>query len=165
MKIKIAGLVNDSIVDGPGLRFAVFMQGCPHHCPGCHNPETHDPDRGKLKDTQEIIERIQKNPLLDGVTFTGGEPFMQPLPLKEMVLKVKEMGLDVVIYTGYTYEYLMMNPLFKEILSQADYLIDGPFLIDQRSLSLVFKGSKNQRTIDLRKSDIEHIVEADLSKY
>ena len=110
MKIKIAGLVNDSIVDGPGLRFSVFMQGCLHNCLGCHNPETHDPEKGKWQDTEEILNKIKQNPLLDGVTFTGGEPFMQPIPLNEMVTEVKKMGLDVIIYSGYTYEKLMKNP-------------------------------------------------------
>ena len=107
MKIRIAGTVNDSIVDGPGLRFTVFTQGCPQRCIGCHNPETHDLDGGFVVDTAEIIEQMKKNPLLDGVTLSGGEPFLQPTQCIEIAQAAKGMGLTVWCYTGFKYEDLI----------------------------------------------------------
>lgn len=156
MEIRIAGTVNDSIVDGPGIRFTVFVQGCPHHCEGCHNPQTHDFNGGKLTDTEELFQQIQKNPLLKGVTFSGGEPFCQAAALTELAKKIHHLGLNVITYTGYTLEYLYAerdtHPEWKSLLEQTDYLIDGPFVLAQRSLLLSFRGSKNQRIISIRES-------------
>ena len=109
MKIRIAGTVNDSIVDGPGLRFTVFTQGCPHHCPGCHNPATHDPMGGHDAQTEEIIDRMKKNPLLSGVTLSGGEPLMQPMPCLEIARAAHAAHLNVWIYTGYVWEALLQE--------------------------------------------------------
>ena len=95
MNISIAGLVNDSIVDGPGFRFAVFTQGCPHDCPGCHNPQTHDFAGGQDADTDDIIAQFRKNPLLDGITLTGGDPFCQPEPCAALARAAHESGLNV----------------------------------------------------------------------
>ena len=106
MTVRIAGIVRESIVDGPGIRFVVFTQGCPHHCPGCHNPESHDPKSGYDCEIDKIMTEIEKDPLLKGVTFSGGEPFMQPEPLAELAQKVKEHGLDLFIYTGFLFEDL-----------------------------------------------------------
>ena len=92
MKIRIAGTVNDSIVDGPGLRFAVFTQGCPHHCPGCQNPETHDPNGGHEEDTDALIARMKKNPLLSGLTLTGGDPLEQSAPCLALARAAKKYG-------------------------------------------------------------------------
>lgn len=152
MKIRIAGLVNDSIVDGPGLRFTIFAQGCVHRCPGCHNPQTHDFCGGTLADTDEIIAHIRKNPLLDGVTFSGGEPFNQPLRFVEIAKAVHEMGLDIWCYTGYTFEELNEGLKFKkrrELLLHVDTLVDGRFEIDKKTLECPFRGSSNQRIIDV----------------
>ena len=152
--IRIAGLVGDSIVDGPGLRFAVFVQGCPHNCAGCHNPHTHDPQGGRLEQTQNVIEQISKNPLLDGVTLTGGEPFLQAKELTPIAKYAKENGLDVLIYTGYLWEELAADndPDCLELLACADILIDGRFVLEKRRLSMPYRGSENQRIINVRKS-------------
>jgi len=154
MKIRIAGTVNDSIVDGPGLRFSVFTQGCPHHCPGCHNPETHDPMGGREADTEEIIAKMKKNPLLSGLTLSGGDPMMQPAACAEIAKAAHASGLSVWTYTGYTWEKLMeeKDPDRMELLRQSDVLVDGPFILAQRSLELDFCGSKNQRLIDVAAS-------------
>ena len=105
----MAGVVSESIVDGPGIRFTLFVQGCPHKCEGCHNPQTHDFSGGKDDDTDAILERILENPLLDGVTFSGGEPFCQAKPLADLAMKIKAAGLDVISYSGYTIEYLIKH--------------------------------------------------------
>lgn len=107
MQIKIAGLVPESIVDGPGIRFTVFTQGCPHHCPGCHNPQTHDFAGGEWKDTDEIIAQFQQNPLLKGITLSGGDPFVQPAACAELARAAHKAGKDVITYTGYTFEQLL----------------------------------------------------------
>ena len=150
MEIRIFGTVNDSIVDGQGLRYTVFTQGCPHGCPGCHNPESHDFEGGKVVDTQDIIDQIKKNPLLDGVTLSGGEPFCQPEACLEIARAVHGMGLNVWAYSGYTYEQLKEKA--PELLNEVDVLVDGPFILAQRSLELKFKGSRNQRLIDVKRS-------------
>lgn len=156
MKIKLSGLVADSIVDGPGFRFTIFTQGCPHHCPGCHNPQTHDFEGGRYAGCDKIIEKIQQNKLTTGVTFSGGEPFCQPEPCAYMAKKLKALGYHLMCYTGYTFEQLtemsQKDENIKEFLSQLDIIIDGRFILEQRSLELRFKGSKNQRTIDVKES-------------
>jgi anaerobic ribonucleoside-triphosphate reductase activating protein len=156
MKIKIAGTANDSIVDGPGIRFTIFTQGCPHHCEGCHNPGTHDFDGGRYEETAELIRKIKENPLLDGVTFSGGEPFCQAYPLVEIAKAAKSLGLDIVTYTGYTFEYLVDNADgengFSELLSVTDILIDGRYIEEQRCLDVPFRGSLNQRILDCQRS-------------
>ncbi|MGN0605652.1 MAG: anaerobic ribonucleoside-triphosphate reductase activating protein [Oscillospiraceae bacterium] len=156
MELRISGTANDSIVDGPGLRFTVFTQGCPHNCKGCHNPQTHDFSGGNIVDTQSIIDTIIKNPLLDGVTFSGGEPFCQCESLAEMGKILKQKGYNIIAYTGYTFEYLIKNAdnknHFMELLEVCDYIVDGRFEEDKKSYLLKFKGSSNQRIIDCRKS-------------
>ncbi len=151
MKLRIAGTVNDSIVDGDGYRFAIFTQGCPHHCFGCHNPETWDPAGGKEVDTEELLEKIRVNPLLEGVTFSGGEPFAQPGPLAHLAREAHEMGLDVWSYTGYVLDELtaMGDPEVDGLLNELDVLVDGPFVMAGRDLTLRFRGSRNQRVIDM----------------
>ncbi len=154
--LRIAGLVNDSIVDGPGIRFTVFVQGCPHACEGCHNPQTWDFEAGRDATLDEIVERIRHNPLLDGVTFSGGEPFCQAKPLAELGKRIKDMGLGLITYTGYVYEYLLSHANeengYMELLKVTDILIDGPFVLSKKSLELDFRGSSNQRIIDVRQS-------------
>ncbi len=156
MKIKLAGLVADSIVDGPGFRFTVFTQGCPHHCEGCHNPQTHDFEGGRYADCDKIIEKIKQNKLTAGVTFSGGEPFCQPEPCAYLAKHLKEAGYHLMCFTGYTFEQLMemckKNNYVKDFLLLLDIIIDGKFILEQRSLELKYKGSRNQRTIDVQKS-------------
>lgn len=156
MKIRMAGVVSESIVDGPGIRFTLFVQGCPHKCEGCHNPQTHDFSGGKDDDTDAILERILENPLLDGVTFSGGEPFCQAKPLAYLARKIKSSGLDVICYSGYTIEYLIKNANdengYMELLREIDYLIDGPFVLSLKSYEAKFRGSTNQRIIDVKKT-------------
>ncbi len=154
MKIRIAGVVNDSIVDGPGLRFAVFTQGCPHHCPGCHHPENHDPAGGQEGDAGALIARMKKNPLLSGLTLTGGDPLEQCLPCREIAKAAHDMGLNVWAYTGYVWENLIgeRREDVMALLEEVDVLVDGPFVLAEKSLELDFCGSRNQRLIDVKAS-------------
>ena len=153
MRIKISGVVNDSIVDGAGFRLTVFTQGCHHNCPGCHNRQTHDPEGGFWSDTEDILNVAAENPLLDGITLSGGEPFCQPEALIPLAKAVKEMGKTVFAYTGYTLEQLLelakSRPAIKELLRLCDTLVDGPYVEALRDLDLEFRGSSNQRLIDL----------------
>jgi len=155
-EFRISGIVRESVVDGPGIRFVVFTQGCPHHCPGCHNPDTHPFDGGKLVPVSRILEEIRKNPLLKGVTLSGGEPFCQPGPLAELARAVHGDGLDVMTYSGYTFEQLCekakTEPDTAALLSECDVLVDGRFVEAEKSLLLKFRGSKNQRILDVVKS-------------
>ena len=155
MKIRIADIINDSIVDGPGLRLTVFVQGCPHKCRGCHNPGTHSLDGGKIMDTDEIAEIIKKNILLDGVTFSGGEPFLQSEALAKLAQDVKKMGLNVITYTGFLFEDLIKDKSKMPLLLASDYIIDGRFEQDKKSLELNFRGSSNQRIIDVKNKAIQ----------
>lgn len=155
MKLRIAGTVNDSIVDGTGIRFTIFTQGCPHNCKGCHNPQTHDFDGGELVDTDTLLEKIKSNPLLDGVTFSGGEPFCQAQTLAALGAEVKKLGMNVITYTGYTFEQLYKDRDkngWEELLAVTDYLIDGPFILEQKDWEIKFRGSSNQRYIDCQAS-------------
>ena len=154
MKFRIFGTAEDSIVDGPGIRNVVFVQGCPHHCEGCHNPESHDFQGGREADTAEIIAQMKGNPLLDGLTLSGGEPMCSPEACAELAAAAKASGLSVWCYTGYTWEFLMRegDPRRLELLRRLDVLVDGPFLLAERSLELKFCGSRNQRLIDVPKS-------------
>lgn len=154
MELTIAGVVKESIVDGPGIRYTVFTQGCPHHCPGCHNPQTWAFERGQPTTAQALFEDFQKDPILKGITFSGGEPFCQPEPLTELAKLVHGAGKDVTIFTGYTYEQLLekQDPAVDALLAQCDLLIDGPFVMAQRNLELRFRGSENQRLIDMKKT-------------
>lgn len=165
--IRISGIINDSIVDGPGIRLTIFTQGCPHHCEGCHNPQTHDFNGGEDVTIESLLEKVKSNPLLDGVTFSGGEPFCQAKQLYELGLEVKKAGMNVVTYTGYLYEYLTehadSNNYYSELLSVTDYLVDGSFVLSKRDILLKFKGSSNQRIIDVKKSLAEKkVAEAEL---
>ncbi|SHI16894.1 anaerobic ribonucleoside-triphosphate reductase activating protein [Sporobacter termitidis DSM 10068] len=152
--MRIAGLVQDSIVDGPGLRFAVFTQGCPHHCEGCHNPETHDPSGGSETPVADVIRQLLGNPLTDGVTLTGGEPFAQPGACAEIAGAARNAGLNVWAYSGYTFEELLASadPDIRRLLERVDVLVDGRFVLKERSLNLHWRGSRNQRIVDVPKS-------------
>ena len=154
MKLQISGIVKESIVDGKGIRTTVFTQGCPHHCPGCHNPQTHPFEGGSAMDSSEIFEEFRQNPILKGITFSGGEPFCQPAPLAELAKQVHSVNKDVTVYTGYTYEQLlaMDDPAIHALLAETDVLIDGPFIEAQKNLELLFRGSENQRVIDMKQT-------------
>lgn len=153
-KLRISGIVEESIVDGPGIRLTVFTQGCNHKCAGCHNPQTHDYKGGVEIQIDEILNKIKENPLLDGITISGGEPFDQGEPCAYLAKKVKEMGLNVVVYTGYNYEYLLSKEKYRELLLEADILVDGKFDIKKMDLTIPFKGSTNQRIIEVKKGVI-----------
>ena len=154
--IRLAGIVRESIVDGPGIRFTVFCQGCPHACEGCHNPETHDFAGGKDVSIARLLEEIDKDKLLAGVTFSGGEPFCQPEAFAELGRKVKERGLNITVFSGYTLEQLeemaVQKAEVRELLDLTDILIDGPFVKELRDLTLQFRGSSNQRVIDMNET-------------
>jgi anaerobic ribonucleoside-triphosphate reductase activating protein len=156
MELRIAGITRESVVDGPGMRLVIFTQGCPHHCAGCHNPETHDPAGGRLMDSTEIINLIERAHLIRGVTFSGGEPFLQAGVLAKVAATVRRYGLDIVTYTGFLFERLVEQAAIDAdifaLLTQTDILIDGPYKKDERDLRLAFRGSRNQRLIDVAKS-------------
>lgn len=150
MNIRIAGIVDDSIVDGPGFRLTVFVQGCPHHCEGCHNPETHDFSGGRIADIAEIIDQMNDNILLDGVTLSGGEPFCQCAPCAEIARAAHEASLNVWCYSGWTFEELLNGGDEKRmLLENIDVLVDGRFVLAQRTLEFKWRGSFNQRLIDV----------------
>ena len=151
--LNLSGLVSDSIVDGPGIRTTVFSQGCPHHCPGCHNPETWDFGCGTDMEVERLADIVQSNPLCRGVTFSGGEPFAQPEGFAKLAKLLKAKGYEVASYTGYTFEELLAGSEAQKLLLQTlDILIDGPFLQAEKSLEIAFRGSRNQRILDVPKS-------------
>lgn len=153
--MRVYGLVHDSIVDGTGLRFVCFVQGCPHHCPGCHNPDSHDFNGGTEMTTDEVIEKMLSNPLTDGLTLSGGEPFEQAEDCMVIARAAHDHGLNVWCYTGYTLEHLMEHGTGDQIalLAEIDVLVDGRFILSERSLSLPWRGSRNQRVIYLREDN------------
>ncbi len=153
-KLRICGIEPESIVDGKGFRYVIFTQGCPHSCPGCHNPQTHDFGGGKLVEIEDLFREICENPLLKGVTFSGGEPFCQPEPLAALAGLIHAQKLDVTTYTGFVYETLLAqhDPGIDALLRATDVLIDGPFLEAEKDLTLLFRGSRNQRVIDLNQT-------------
>ena len=150
-KIRIASLVNDSIVDGPGLRFVIFTQGCLFGCYNCHNKATWDVEGGYLSDMDEIVARWRKNPLIEGITLSGGDPLLQAEQSLYLLRKAHETGLNVTVYSGDLYENLVnsKNPTISEIIQEADYLIDGPYVDAKKDLTRLYRGSYNQRFIDL----------------
>ena len=156
MKLQIAGIVDDSIVDGDGCRLTVFVQGCARRCPGCQNPETQPMEGGHAIDTAAILQQMAENPILSGVTFSGGEPFLQPAPLASLARAVHQRGLDVWSYSGFTLEELAKraekDKATRALLNELDVLVDGPYEEEQRDLTLHFRGSRNQRVIDMKKT-------------
>jgi len=143
-------------VDGPGMRFVVFAQGCPHRCEGCHNPQTHDFDGGNDITIDRLLEEIDKDPMLQGVTFSGGEPFCQAEVLSVLADEILKRGLNLISYTGWTFEQLVEKsknePAVMDLLKKCSLIIDGRFEIEKKTLSLIFRGSTNQRLIDVKKS-------------
>lgn len=153
-KIRLAGILEESLVNGEGIRRVLFSQGCPHNCVGCFSPHTHTYAGGKLIEMDEIIKEIKNNPLLAGVTFSGGDPWEQAEKFAYIAKNVKELGLNVWCYTGYTYEYILENQDkrqgFRELLKYVDVLVDGKFDANKKDSTLKFRGSKNQRILKLK---------------
>ena len=151
--LDLSGIVTDSIVDGPGIRTCIFSQGCPHHCEGCHNPETWEFGCGTQVPVEDLVDVVRSNPLCRGVTFSGGEPFAQAAGFARLARLLKEKGYEVASYSGYTFEELLTGSEDqKALLAAIDILIDGPFLMAEKSLEIAFRGSRNQRILDVRKS-------------
>lgn len=151
--LNLSGILPDSIVDGPGIRTTIFAQGCPHHCPGCQNPETWAFGTGTDMEEETIFQIVRSNPLCRGVTFSGGEPFAQPEGFARLAGILKEAGYEVAAYTGFTFEALLSGTeAQKQLLARLDILVDGPFLLAEKSLEVPFRGSRNQRILDVPKS-------------
>lgn len=150
--LRVSGIVEESGVDGPGIRYTIFVQGCKHNCKGCHNPQTHDLSGGELVDIDDIYQAIQSNHLLDGVTFSGGEPFLQVPVLSILGRQLKESGYHIIAYTGYKVEALLQDEEKLPLLKVIDLLVDSPFILEERTLELKFRGSRNQRVIDVPKT-------------
>lgn len=162
MGVNVADVESESIVDGPGFRFAVYVQGCPHGCPGCHNPQTHAFEAKHDMDADKLLQLLQASPLNSGVTLTGGEPFCQAAALLPFAQAVRAEGKGVWAYSGYTFEQLCgrqavegaaaahLDPAAaRELLNLCDVLVDGPFKENEQSYDLHWKGSRNQRVIDV----------------
>ena len=154
--MRVAGLIHDSIVDGPGLRYVVFTQGCSLRCEGCHNPDTWDPQGGSERPVAEIVNDLLSNPLTDGLTLSGGEPFEQAADCASLAAVAREKGLDVWVFSGRTFEELLdisgADSDIMDLLKQTDVLVDGRFILAERTLSIKWCGSKNKRVIDVQKS-------------
>lgn len=152
--MRIAGIVHDSIVDGPGLRVTVFTQGCPHACPGCHNPDSHAMCGGYEMAVEDIIAQLDRSPLTEGITLSGGDPMMQPEDCLRIARAAHERGLSVWTYTGYTWEELLheANPARLALIEESDILVDGRYVAALRSYEAYFRGSTNQRLIDVKRT-------------
>lgn len=156
--VKIAGVVTESIVDGPGIRYTIFTQGCPFHCKGCHNPQS-QPLKGGIDVKLRILyNEIKNNPLITGITFSGGEPFIQPKPLSIFAKILRAEGYTIWSYSGFTFDKLVNDDHRRELLEQLDVVVDGPFVQSKASLDIDFRGSTNQRIIDVKKSLAEDKV-------
>ena len=150
--ISILEIVEDTTVDGPGFRTSVYSSGCPHHCPGCHNPQSWNIDNGHPVEVDEILKVILDDPFAD-VTFTGGDPMFQPQGFTELAKGIREHSTkNIWCYTGYRFEELLQNPVQKALLEQIDVLVDGRFIEALKNEELRFRGSSNQRIIDVQAS-------------
>lgn len=154
-KIKVLNIIQDSIVDGVGLRATIFFAGCPHRCKGCHNPESWNIGYGTDYTMDEIINQIQLNPITNGVTLSGGDPMYQAEVILPLVSRLKELGYDIWIYTGYEYDQIIADEHMFEILKLSNVLVDGKFNEELKDLTLPFRGSSNQRIIDVPKSILD----------
>ena len=166
--VRISGSKKHSSVNGPGVRYVLFFQGCPHNCPGCQNPETHDPMGGRLRNVADVIQEILHTKFLDGLTFSGGDPLMQPEAVIEIADAVKKAGLNIWLYTGWTFEQIQQDVAgekAKEALTHLDVLVDGPFVEKLKTGRAIWRGSDNQRLIDVQQSLKENrVVELPRSK-
>lgn len=152
--LNCSGIIKESIVDGDGIRYVIFTQGCPHHCVGCHNPKTWEMKTNILINEKDVLNDLKKNPLLSGVTFSGGEPFLQAEPLAKLAKEIHSLGLNIWSYTGYTLESLLKkkDKAQIELLNNIDVLVDGAFVLSERNLALKFRGSSNQRVINVQET-------------
>jgi len=154
--MRVAGIIQDSIVDGPGLRCAIYVQGCGFRCEGCHNPGTWDENGGFEMRLDDIISDMRSNPLTDGLTLTGGEPFDQVAACITLAAAARARSLNVWVYSGSTFEELLEkaknDPQTDRLLRLSDVLVDGRFILSKRTLSHKWYGSENQRVIDVQKS-------------
>lgn len=154
--MRVIDIVPGTTVDGPGLRTSIYFAGCTHGCPGCHNPQTHDPAAGREMSEDEIVAEVERNGF--DVTFTGGDPLFQVEDLCSLAARLRSLGYGLWCYTGYTYEHIASDPRLSSILRHIDVLVDGPFIQSQRDVSLLFRGSANQRLISVRHSTPGNIV-------
>lgn len=152
-KVRLSGILSESLANGEGLRQVIFSQTCYHNCKGCFNPETHSPHGGQWFNTNDVISTLKANPLLNGVTFSGGDPFEQAVAFAHIAHSIRRPSFTVWCYTGYTYDYLLTHqstkPGWKTLLNNIDVLIDGPFEEALHDANLKYRGSSNQRIIDL----------------
>ena len=154
-KVRLAGISYESLVNGPGIRRVFFAQGCLHRCEGCHNPETHDFNGGELFQIDKLIEDVKENPMIKGITFSGGDPFEQAEAFNILAKKLKEINKNIWCYTGYTFENIIKNKdnkAWQELLSNIDVLIDGKFILSKKTEILKYRGSENQRIVDVKES-------------
>lgn len=154
--INIAGIEAESVVDGEGWRFAIFTQGCKHHCKNCHNPQTWDMCGGTQMSIDGLVDTIEEafkeNILMDGVTLTGGDPLYQPDATFSLCKKLKDLDINIWLYTGFTYEEITKDEKLMSIMKYIDVLVDGPFIESLKSLELEYRGSSNQRILDMKKT-------------
>lgn len=151
--ISVLSIIEDTMVDGPGFRTSVYCAGCRHKCPGCHNPQSWDFEGGQPMSTEEIMRVIEADPFTQGVTFSGGDPMYQPEGFAELARAIhRRTKKDIWCYTGFTYERLVNNPRQRALLQEIDVLVDGPFVKAERDETLRFRGSRNQRIIDVQAS-------------
>ena len=148
--LRILRTFPETISDGEGIRFSIYLSGCAHNCPGCHNPETWEFGCGTRLDEETVFDIVRSNPLCRGVTFSGGEPFAQAEGLAKLARMLKAAGYEVASYSGFTFEQLLRgNAHQRALLENIDVLIDGPFLLAEKSLEIAFRGSRNQRILDV----------------
>lgn len=163
--IQILDIIEDTMVDGPGFRTSIYCAGCRHQCPGCHNPQSWDFEGGRAVTTEEVMRVIEADPYAN-VTFTGGDPMYQPEGFAELARAIHERtDKSIWCYTGFTFEELVTNPRQRQLLEQVDVLVDGPFIKALRTEDLCFRGSANQRLVDVAASlKAGHVVMADKNK-
>lgn len=161
-KVRLSGIAYESLVNGPGLRRVFFAQGCKHNCKGCFNPETHDFEGGEEFNIDSLIDDVKSNPMLKGITFSGGDPLEQGESFAYMAKRFKEIGLNIWVFTGYKFEYILENldkiAGWRELIENIDVLVDGKFEETLKNDNLKFKGSSNQRIIDVKSSLMEKKV-------
>ena len=159
--MRVVDIVDGTSVDGPGLRTTIYFAGCAHRCPGCHNPQTWDFKAGKDLTVKELIDHIVENDF--DVTFSGGDPFYQAKDIIELAGQIKLLGKTIWCYTGFTFEEISAYPEMSRMLPYIDVLVDGPFIQAKHDPELIFRGSSNQRLIDVPATVAAgHIIDADL---
>lgn len=148
-RLRVLNIVDGTIVDGPGLRTSIYFAGCPHHCEGCHNPQSWDAAGGEAMTVSELMAVIEENDM--NVTFSGGDPLMQIDALLPLARAIKERGYTLWVYTGYTIEEIRSSESLRRILDYADAVVEGRFVMALRDTSLRFRGSSNQRIVEIKR--------------